>query len=87
MQSGAKVACVCPQNQTKLLINLSTASRLPPSPTFRVNPKECVEFFGITPESDCTQQLQEAKKKKMRYYSNTNFLNYNHGIAGLRFSA
>ena len=55
--------------------------------TFRVDPKKCVKFFGITPESDCTEQLQEARKQKMRYYySATNILNYSRGNAGCQFS-
>lgn len=55
--------------------------------SFRVDPKECVEFFGITPESNHNQQLQKARSKKMTYhYSQTNFLNYSRGSAELRLS-
>lgn len=56
--------------------------------SFRVDPKECVEFFGITPESDHSQQLQKAKSKKMTYYySQTNYLRCHEGSSGLRYSA
>ena len=55
--------------------------------SFRVDPIECVEFFGITPVSDYREQMQKAKDTKMTYYvSTSNFLRYNNGSVELQHS-
>lgn len=49
--------------------------------SFRVDPKECIKFFGITPKSECSEQLQKAKSKKMTYYySPTNIFQLQQGL-------